>query len=189
MREASAPPTRRDDVRLLVAKSDRVSHARFADIGDFLDPGDLVVVNTSGTLSAAVDATRADGRAVTVHFATELDDRDWVVEVRPRRRASGPVGDLRSGERLELPDGIELRIGGPHPAGQRRLWRGTARVEGGVVAYLSRVGRPIRYGYVRGRYPAAAYQTVFARDRGSAEMPSAGRPFTRTSSPTSSPVG
>jgi S-adenosylmethionine:tRNA ribosyltransferase-isomerase len=182
VRAASGPPTRRDDVRLLVAESgresDRVSHASFADIGAFLAAGDLVVVNTSGTLSAAVDGTREDGRSVTVHFATELDDHDWVVEVRPRRRANGPVSDVRPGELVELPDGIELRIVDASPAGQRRLWRATIGVEGGVVTYLTRAGRPIRYGYVRGRYPASAYQTVFARERGSAEMPSAGRPFT-----------
>jgi S-adenosylmethionine:tRNA ribosyltransferase-isomerase len=50
-------------------------------------------------------------------------------------------------------------------------------VEGPVEAYLARHGRPIAYGYVTGRWPLAAYQTVFARDPGSAEMPSAARPF------------
>ena len=132
----------------------------------------------SGTLSAAVDGLRGDGRPVTVHFATALDDGSWVVEVRPRRRAGGPVGDLHGGETVELPDGVRLTVTDPYPAGQRRLWRATVPVDGGVVAFLARSGRPIRYGYVRGRYPASAYQTVFAREPGSAEMPSAGRPFT-----------
>ena len=178
MRDASAPPAQRDAVRLLVASPDGVSHARFADIGAHLSAGDLVVVNTSGTLSAAVDGTRADDRQVTVHFAATLDDGDWVVEVRPRRRATGPVPDLHAGESIELPDGVVLTVVGPQPHGQHRLWRARVPVDGGVVAFLGRAGRPIRYGYVRGRYPAAAYQTVFARERGSAEMPSAGRPFT-----------
>jgi S-adenosylmethionine:tRNA ribosyltransferase-isomerase len=71
-----------------------------------------------------------------------------------------------------------LTVLAPHPAGQHRLWRARVPVDGGVVAFMRRVGRPIRYGYVRGRYPVSAYQTVFARERGSAEMPSAGRPFT-----------
>jgi S-adenosylmethionine:tRNA ribosyltransferase-isomerase len=178
MREASAPPTRRDSVRLLVARPSEVQHERFDRIGVHLCAGDLVVVNTSGTLSAAVDATRADGRPVTVHFATALEGGDWIVEVRPRRHASGPVDDLQPGERIELPDGIELAVAAANPAGQHRLWQAHVPVDGGVVAYLARAGRPIRYGYVRGRYPAAAYQTVFAREPGSAEMPSAGRPFT-----------
>ena len=176
--EASAPPARRDAVRLLVAGPGRLQHARFDKIGDFLEPGDLVVVNTSGTLSAAVDGVRDTGTRVTVHFATALDGGDWVVEVRPARRAQGPVGDLRAGERVTLPDGVVLTVLAAHPAGQLRLWRARVPVDGGVVAYLARVGRPIRYGYVSGRYPAAAYQTVFAREPGSAEMPSAGRPFT-----------
>lgn len=178
MRDASAPPSRRDAVRLLVARPDGLTHARFADIGDHLRPGDLVVVNTSATLSAAVDGRREDGRAVTVHFATALDDGHWVVEVRSRRHATGPVPDVRDGERIALPDEVAMTLVHAHPRGQRRLWRARVAVEGGVIRYLSRVGRPIRYSYVRGRYPASAYQTVFAREPGSAEMPSAGRPFT-----------
>ncbi|HEY8301627.1 MAG TPA: S-adenosylmethionine:tRNA ribosyltransferase-isomerase [Jatrophihabitans sp.] len=178
MRTASAPPAQRDRVRLLVAAPDRLQHAAFADLGWYVAPGDLVVVNTSGTLPAAVDGERGDGSAVTVHFSTALDHGDWVVEVRPRRAATGPVPDLRHGERIMLPDGVRLTVGTPHPAGQRRLWRVRVPVDGGVPAYLARAGRPIRYGYLRVRPPIAAYQTVFARDPGSAEMPSAGRPFT-----------
>jgi S-adenosylmethionine:tRNA ribosyltransferase-isomerase len=176
--EASAPPTARDGVRLLVAHSGGIEHARFAELPSFLSPGDLVVVNTSGTLAAAVDGTRRDGLRVTVHFATALDDGTWVVEVRPAGEATGPVDDARGGEVITLPDGVRLVLHEPHPAGQRRLWRAGAAVEGGVPAFLARHGRPIRYSYVSRDYPIEAYQTVFAREPGSAEMPSAGRPFT-----------
>jgi S-adenosylmethionine:tRNA ribosyltransferase-isomerase len=176
--EAAAPPERRDDVRLLVAAPDRLEHTSFAALADFLQPGDLVVVNTSATLPAAVGGSRADGRPVTVHFATALDDGGWVVEVRPRDDATGAVDDLRSGEPIDLPVGVTLTVQVPHPPGQQRLWRARVCVEGGVPAYLSRVGRPIRYGYVPRDFALSAYQTVFARDPGSAEMPSAGRPFT-----------
>jgi S-adenosylmethionine:tRNA ribosyltransferase-isomerase len=176
--EADAPPERRDDVRLLVAARDRLEHTTFAALADFLQPGDLVVVNTSATLPAAVDGSRPDGRPVTVHFATALDDGGWVVEVRPRHDAIGAVDDLRSGEPIDLPVGVTLSVQVPHPPGQHRLWRAHVSVEGGVLAYLDRVGRPIRYGYVHGEFALPAYQTVFARDPGSAEMPSAGRPFT-----------
>jgi S-adenosylmethionine:tRNA ribosyltransferase-isomerase len=176
--EASVPPTVRDGVRLLVAHAGGIEHARFAELGQFLSPGDLVVVNTSGTLPAAVDGSRADGRGVTVHFATALDDGSWVVELRPDRDATGPLGDVREGEAVELPDGVRLTVLEPHPPGQRRLWRTRVAVEGGVPAFLARHGRPIRYGYVTAPVPLAEYQTVFARTPGSAEMPSAGRPFT-----------
>jgi S-adenosylmethionine:tRNA ribosyltransferase-isomerase len=177
--EASAPPPVRDGVRLLVARADGIAHARFSQLANFLTPGDLVVINTSATLPAAVDGRRADGRPVTVHFATELDDRSWVVELRPAGPdATGPVGDARPDELLTLPDGVRLAVVQPHPAGQRRLWRAQIHAEGGVAAYLARHGRPIRYAYVPVPLPLAEYQTVFARDPGSAEMPSAGRPFT-----------
>jgi S-adenosylmethionine:tRNA ribosyltransferase-isomerase len=176
--EASAPPTVRDGVRLLVAHAGGIEHSRFASIGDFLSPGDLLVVNTSGTLAAAVDGTRADGRRVTVHFATALDDGTWVVEVRPDRDATGPVTDGRSGDVVTLPDGVRLALLAPHPDGQTRLWQAAVGAEGGVPAYLARHGRPIRYSYVPVPVPLADYQTVFAREPGSAEMPSAGRPFT-----------
>ena len=176
--EAAAPPADRGAVRLLVARSGGMEHARFPALGTFLSPGDLLVVNTSGTLAAAVDGTRYDGRAVTVHFATALDDGSWVVEVRPARGATGPVPDSRAGDVITLPGDVRVALVQPHPSGQIRLWQAAAGVEGGVVAYLERHGRPIRYAYVPVPFPLADYQTVFAREPGSAEMPSAGRPFT-----------
>jgi S-adenosylmethionine:tRNA ribosyltransferase-isomerase len=176
--EAGAPPTVRDGVRLLVASRAGVEHARFEQLGEFLSAGDLVVVNTSATLAAAVDGARGDGRAVTVHFAAALDDGTWVVEVRPRHDATGPVEDGHTGDEITLPDDVRLVLLGPHPEGQHRLWQAGVGVEGGVPAYLARHGRPIRYSYVPAPVPLAEYQTVFAREPGSAEMPSAGRPFT-----------
>jgi S-adenosylmethionine:tRNA ribosyltransferase-isomerase len=176
--EASAPPPRRDSVRLLVATPTGLRHERFADFGRLLEPGDLLVVNTSATLPAAVDGRRADGRAVTVHFSTALGDGTWIVEVRPAGRADGPVRDAVTGEQVRLRDGVRLTLGGPYPARQSRLWWARLAVEGGVDNYLAHSGRPIRYGYVPEPHPLAEYQTVFARHPGSAEMPSAGRPFT-----------
>ncbi|GAB3160521.1 S-adenosylmethionine:tRNA ribosyltransferase-isomerase [Amycolatopsis stemonae] len=170
---ASAPPEARglarDEVRLLVASPAGVHHTVFSSLGEHLRPGDLLVVNTSGTLPAAVDAIRG-GRPVVVHFATELDDGAWVVEL---RAPSGPLLDGQAGERLELPGGASLTLlaGGP------RLWRATVTVEGTVPGFLAAVGRPIRYGYVPRAWPLSDYQTVFAREPGSAEMPSAARPF------------
>ncbi|MEQ0562432.1 S-adenosylmethionine:tRNA ribosyltransferase-isomerase [Amycolatopsis sp. NEAU-NG30] len=175
---ASAPPEARglarDGVRLLVASPAGVEHTVFSSLGDHLRPGDLLVVNTSGTLPAAVDATRA-GRPVVVHFATELDDGAWVVEL---RGPGGPLLDGRPGERLELPSGASLTLLAPSAPGTTRLWRAAVTVEGPVTGFLAAAGRPIRYGYVPGAWPLADYQTVFAREPGSAEMPSAARPFT-----------
>jgi S-adenosylmethionine:tRNA ribosyltransferase-isomerase len=174
---ATEPPPARDGVRLLVADARGMRHARFGQFGEFLAPGDLVVVNISATLAAAVDGNRA-GTAVEVHFSAELADGAWVVEVRPAGASAGPVADLRPGEVIALDGGAALIVGRPQPAGQTRLWAARPRVDGGVTAYLARHGRPIRYAYVPRPWPLAEYQTVFAREPGSAEMPSAGRPFT-----------
>ncbi|TCO65876.1 S-adenosylmethionine:tRNA ribosyltransferase-isomerase [Actinocrispum wychmicini] len=161
----------RDEVRMLVATPRGVTHARFADLPRFLEPGDLVVVNNSGTLAAAVTGHR-DGSELTVHFSTRLDDGSWVVELRPPGPATGPVSDTRAGQKVDLPDGVLVLVE-EYVLG--RLWRAAVSVD--VPAMLARYGRPIKYAYVPGDWPIEDYQTVFARHPGSAEMPSAGRPF------------
>lgn len=185
--DASEPPEARglarDAVNLLIARPGAVSHARFADLGDYLDPGDLLVVNNSATLPAAVDGRRA-GRLIAVHFSTERAEKLWVVELRPDGPATGHLPDIRPGERIELPGGAALVVRSSYPqpgVDGARLW--TARValegpDGGVVSYLARYGRPIKYSYVPRQWPLHYYQTVFARHPGSAEMASAARPFT-----------
>src|SRR6185437_8826717 len=155
-----------------------IRHERFSDFAGFLEPGDLVVVNTSATLAAEVDGTRADGSRVVVHFSTRLDDGSWVVELRPPWPADRPVRHVHPGDLVELPDGVRVLFHATHPGDQRRLWRATVDVDGGLVRYLARHGRPIRYTYVPRPHRLADYQTVFATEPGSAEMPSAGRPFT-----------
>ncbi len=184
--DATEPPeargVARDAVKLLVARPGGVSHARFADLGDYLRPGDLVVVNNSATLPAAVDGRR-DGRPIAVHFSTARAEKLWVVELRPAGDATGHLPDMRPGERIDMPGGAALIVGSsfPEPGVEgARLW--TARVviegpQGSVGSYLARHGRPIRYSYVPRQWPLRYYQTVFARRPGSAEMPSAARPF------------
>jgi S-adenosylmethionine:tRNA ribosyltransferase-isomerase len=183
--EATEPPEARgiprDAVRLLVASATGMRHARFDDLPDLLTPGDLLVVNTSATLPAAVEGRRLDGRPVTVHFSAPAGRGDWLAEIRPAIRATGPVADAAPGERIELPAGVVLELRAPRTVtrdGTIRLWRVAVGVEGQLADYLALVGRPIRYGYVPASWPISDYQTVFAREPGSAEMPSAGRPFT-----------
>ena len=184
--DAAEPPeargVARDAVRLLVARPGGISHARFADLGDYLRPGDMLVVNNSATLPAAVDGRR-DGRAIAVHFSTARAGKVWVVELRPARDATGYLPDIRPGERIAMPGGAVIVIESSYPepgVKGARLW--TARVviegpEGSVGSFLARHGRPIRYSYVPRQWPLRYYQTVFARQPGSAEMPSAARPF------------
>ena len=76
--EARTPPevrgSGRDDVRLMVSyrATDRIVHARFPDLPTFLDAGDVVVLNTSGTINAALPATRSDGTVLELHLSTHL---------------------------------------------------------------------------------------------------------------------
>lgn len=183
--EATGPPERRglrrDEVRQLVVRPDGIEHRRFTDLPQHLRAGDLLVINTSATLPAAVDALRIDGRNAGVHVSTELDDGDWVVEVR-RADALGPELELTPGEVLLLPGGERLTLIWPYPdpdALSSRLWRAEISPAVDRVRYLHAHGRPIGYRYLTGRYPLADYQTVYATEPGSAEMASAGRPFTR----------
>lgn len=170
----------RDRVRLLVASPGSIDHRVFTDLPRVLRRGDLVVVNDSATLPAAVDGRLADGTPVTVHFSTALDDGTWAVEVRPAVAAHGPVWSLAVGDSVTISGGASGRLLSAYPdprALQSRQWR--ARVSpGDVRALMQAHGRPIRYPYVEREWPLSDYQTMFAASPGSAEMPSAGRPFT-----------
>ena len=182
--EAHEPPEARgdgarDDVRLLVSsrRDGSIVHGRFGDLPQFLAPGDLVVVNTSATLPAALPATRADGERLELRLSTPARDHDserfWIVEL---RRGDEPFGGVAADEQFELPGGGTARILAPY-AGVR-LWLARLDLPLPLAAYLEAHGQPIRYGYVPQRWPLSAYQNVYAVEPGSAEMASAGRPFT-----------
>jgi S-adenosylmethionine:tRNA ribosyltransferase-isomerase len=179
--EADRPPEdrglARDEVRLMAVRPGGITHTRFRDLPRLLAPGDVVVVNTSATLPARVDARRADGTLVPLHVSTQLDDGDWVVELR-RPGNDGPDLGAEPGGVLELPGGLRLELltGFPDPARPSRLWRARPRPRVPTTAYLPRHGRPIGYGYLAGAVPLAALQNVYATEPGSAEMASAGRP-------------
>jgi S-adenosylmethionine:tRNA ribosyltransferase-isomerase len=217
--EAREPPEARgltrDAVRLMVSRVgvDAIAHARFRDFPDFVARGDVVVVNTSATINAALDAWRMQpggtfADRIELHLSSPLparlgvegrgrsraDGERWVVELRRlTARGTTPLLDAHVGEQLVLAAGATARLvepfvtrGGAEPVigpGARktggRLWVAELACSGGVMAFAASYGSPIRYAYVRDRWPLAYYQTVFATEPGSAEMPSAGRPFTR----------
>jgi S-adenosylmethionine:tRNA ribosyltransferase-isomerase len=184
--EAPAPPEyrgmTRDAVRMLVAtKADNhLEHSHFSELPRFLHEGDLVVVNTSGTLAAELDGTAApDDTPVQVHLSTQLPAGLWTLEV---RRDGQPVLDATPASTIRLTGGGQATLLGaysPGPGGTGvRLWISRLETPERLHSYLARYGRPIRYGYVQGSYPISAYQNVYVTEPGSAEMPSAGRPFT-----------
>ena len=199
--EAHEPPEarglRRDQVRLMVSckRDDAVIHTKFHDLQTFLEAGDVLVINTSGTLPAALPATRIDGTKLELHLSTHLPGDVWTVELRTlsdqdplsnRASSTQPYRASLEGETLTLPGGASVRILAPYLLDRTnaakttgsRLWLAILELREPFLAYLERFGKAIRYGYVPQDWPMGTYQTVYATEPGSAEMPSAGRAFT-----------
>jgi S-adenosylmethionine:tRNA ribosyltransferase-isomerase len=198
--EAAEPPEarglRRDEIRLLVSDiaRDSIEHAQFFDLPRWLAPGDLLVVNTSATLKAAINAKSENGEVCELHVSTRLPGGFWTIEVRRpgapsyvgrvcRPGASLPDIQPRAGTTFHLPEGGRATLLAPYPLveslqSSSRLWIAALQLPNPVLDYLDEHGFPIRYSYVTQPWPISMYQTVFATEPGSAEMPSAGRPFT-----------
>lgn len=175
--EAHEPPEARglgrDGVRLLVSSPAAVTHHRFTDLPSLLRAGDVLVVNTSATMPAAVAVPDSP---LAVHFSTALPGGAWLVELRSAA-AKAPFRSASAGERYPLFGGGSVTLRRPFSSG--RLWESDVDTAGrDVPEYLAAFGAPIRYSYVGTRWPISCYQTVFGVTPGSAEMPSASRPFT-----------
>ncbi len=181
--EAHEPPEVRGrdraDVRLLVSHgAEDVAHGRFADLPASLRRGDVVVVNSSATIPAAIGASLPDGAPVAVHCSTEMPGGFWLVEVRrPASVATQPLTDDLTGSELRLTGGGRLTLLDRLP-GSQRLWLASLHLDAPVLDYLDRHGEPIRYRHAPAPWPISAYQQIFGVEPGSAEMPSAARPFT-----------
>jgi S-adenosylmethionine:tRNA ribosyltransferase-isomerase len=191
--EASAPPEarglRRDQVRLMVSnyRTDHVEHTRFYNFHKFLNEGDVLVINTSRTRNSALLATRSDGTLLELHLSIHFDDDLWTVEVRSLDEAGKTkhFEEAHPGETLRLPGSATAVLQEPYVSdcndnakASETLWLAKVYFPKDIDAYLARYGFPIRYNYVKERWPLSFYQTVYATEPGSAEMPSAGRPFT-----------
>jgi S-adenosylmethionine:tRNA ribosyltransferase-isomerase len=183
--EAASPPEERgiarDRVRMMVAHrlARSIEHSRFDRIAEHLAAGDAIVVNVSRTLPAAVTAIAPGGEELVLHFSSPhpVDERLWVVEPRlPAGAGTARFRGVRAGDRLALPGGASIDLFAPYMGGP--LWIARPRMVGAVESYLGRRGRPIRYAYAGGEWQLDAYQTIFGTEPGSAEMPSAARPFT-----------
>jgi S-adenosylmethionine:tRNA ribosyltransferase-isomerase len=182
--EAGEPPEARGlsraDVRMLVSyrRGRLLFPSTFTALPDFLEAGDVLVLNTSGTIPAAIDAMTNRGEVLVIHLSTQLDATHWVVEP---RRVHGPTSErwhgTAPGGRLRLAEGASRTLEEPYgPPG--RLWVASLTTPGAPLGWLASNGRPIRYRYAREPWPLEMYQNVYANEPGSAEMASAGRPFT-----------
>ena len=169
----------RDDVRLLVSNGDDdVDHVKFADLARMLRAGDSLVVNTSATIAAAIAGTLPGGRALRIHFSTEMPGGLWLVEARePVRDTTVPMPDDLTGVEVTLAGGGRVHLLDRFGDSQR-LWLAAPHLATSVLDHLARYGEPIRYRHAPGDWPLSAYQQIFGVEPGSAEMPSASRPFT-----------
>ena len=172
----------RDEVKLMVSRvsDDEIINTCFFHLPDHLAKGDVLVVNNSATINAAFNAGD-----ITLHLSTPLDEKRWVVELRRNsKKGTSPFLDGEIGQVLNLPGGasaylLEPYQHYPHTTVGVRLWVAELHLPLDFPAWSSRFGAPIRYDYVPGSWPLSYYQTVFATEPGSAEMPSAGRAFTQ----------
>jgi S-adenosylmethionine:tRNA ribosyltransferase-isomerase len=171
---AEARGVSRDSGRLLVSTVEGHRHASFAELADFLEPGDLLVINRSATLPASLPAQGQLGQ-FTLNLSTKYGDDLWLAEPRWDPARPGPLPGISKGGKIQAA-GIDAHLVSPFP-GLPRLW--FTQFKGDVGQAMGRYGRPIRYGYLEGAYNLKHYQTVFANVPGSAEMPSAAYPFTR----------
>ncbi|MEZ4887230.1 MAG: S-adenosylmethionine:tRNA ribosyltransferase-isomerase [Chitinophagales bacterium] len=177
----------RDQVRLMVSNktTNNIEHTIFRNIHHYLQEGDVLVVNTSGTLKAALEAYRSDGTLLRVHFSTKLSEKQWIVEL--RQVVGNHTERFRNGlqgETLQLTNGGTMFLKTPYYSSELlqqehlQLWEVDIQINDSVENYLDSYGMPIRYNYVKDQYPQSYYQTIFAKQMGSTEMPSAGRGFT-----------
>jgi S-adenosylmethionine:tRNA ribosyltransferase-isomerase len=178
--EAHEPPEMRgitrDAVRLLVSSPGGHVHTHFSDLPRHLRAGDVVVINTSSTIPAAVPA---DGGVHLLHLSTSLPGGLWLVELRLPSGFGTVPAIVESPRVVPLAGGESATLLAPFDAASRRLWFASLSVGAdGVLPWLARWGQPIRYGYAGGAWPLSAYQNVYGTSPGSAELPSAGRPFT-----------
>lgn len=165
---------RRDQVRLMVLP--RLNgvpvHTRFDALGNFLRAGDLLVVNASRTLPALLRAHDENGAPVEVRLAHRRAEDLWDVLLLNSKQHIG-----RAGMRLVFGEGLTARVLARRPD-LPFLWRMQFDVCcSHLLDLIYRLGEPVRYTYVQDALPIDLYQTVYATEPGSVEMPSAGRPL------------
>ncbi len=170
---AQHPPPERDAARMLVLDAGgAIIHAGVRELPRFLNPGDLLVLNDSRVLPARLRGRRAGGGEAEVLLLRPADERrhEWEGLVRPGRRLA--AGAVVTFEGSPLTAAILEGKG----EGVRRI-----RLDGAAdpLAEVRRIGEMPTPPYIRERLgEPERYQTVFARQEGSAAAPTAGLHFT-----------
>ncbi|GMV89051.1 MAG: S-adenosylmethionine:tRNA ribosyltransferase-isomerase [Chthonomonas sp.] len=171
---AQEPLPNRSDSRLLVLRKEtgQIEHRRFFEVGDLLQPGDLLVVNDTRVTARRLFGHRPTGAKCEVLVLDTPEPRgdEWVARaiVKPAKR-------LRPGDTILFADDLKACVADAEEGGFRTL-----RFEGPhVLAALERHGFvPLPPYIARSTRDDARYQTVYARHGGSAAAPTAGLHFT-----------
>jgi S-adenosylmethionine:tRNA ribosyltransferase-isomerase len=178
---AQEPLARRDAARLLVLRRSNgaIEHRHVRDLPDLLRPGDLVVVNDTRVVAARLVGRRMStgGRWEGLFLRIDQESGGWQILAQTRGRpAAGECVMLTGHDGADL---LRLRLVGRGAGG---TWIAEPESSEPAEAILARVGRVPLPGYIRGGEARAAdadrYQTVFARQGGSAAAPTAGLHFT-----------
>ncbi len=170
---AQHPPAERDAGRMLVVDpvADRLEHATVRELPRLLAPADLLVLNDSRVLPARLRGVRDGGGEAEVLLLRPAQDGWWEALVRPGRK-------LRPGSAVQVGgSALQVEIGGRAEDGIRlvRLY-GVER----PLDEVHRVGEMPTPPYIRERLTDAdRYQTIYAREEGSAAAPTAGLHFTK----------
>ncbi|MEL6163282.1 MAG: S-adenosylmethionine:tRNA ribosyltransferase-isomerase [Cyanobacteria bacterium J06628_3] len=180
---AKEPPERRgiarDEVRLIVVNrnSGKVQHSRFDHISEFLSPGDLLIFNTSRTLPASLSGCdNSLNKCLEIRLAQHLADDSWLALLLCNQE--NPFACIQQGMNLDFGEGLTATVEN-RDTHIPRLWKIRFSKSGTqFMDLIYRLGNPIRYEYVSEPWDLDYYQTVYAKEPGSAEMPSAGRAFT-----------
>lgn len=175
---------RRDDVRLLVTakNGNQIQHSYFHQLTDYLQAGDLLVVNTSATIPAAIPLQFPNGEQGVLHLSNQRKNGHWLVEI--RAFANNKTKRWKKGRRgmiFDLPNGgkIELKKRFYRQNRLLDLWEVVISLPSDLNTYLNEYGQAIRYSHQHKPFPLDYYQTQFSVTPGSAEMPSAARGFTK----------
>ena len=172
---AKKPVKPRDASKMLVVnrRTGRLVDARFRDLAHYLRPSDLLVLNNTRVLKARVFGKLAEGgRAVEVLFANPLSERVWEVMLRPAKY-------IRKGARIDLYDGIGLRVGEQQNDGLYLIELETSS-QPSISEVLKQYGHLPLPPYIKRTARSSDetdYQTVYASRMGAIAAPTAGLHF------------
>jgi S-adenosylmethionine:tRNA ribosyltransferase-isomerase len=165
---AQTPVEPRDASRLLVLNRDtgNIDHCQFRDIGTYLRAGDLLVVNQTRVIPARIYARKETGGRVELLLLRRRDEQTWEALVGGKGLRIGTTVNVEGGPRAEI---VELLDG------SERLIRFSEPIE----PYFPKVGNVPLPPYIHEKLDdPERYQTVYAREPGSAAAPTAGLHFT-----------